>query len=49
MVSSFLFDLCDLHVARVWDLIAEFEEESLTNDLSDTQLHRLISIVVWIV
>ena len=49
MVSSFLFDLCDLHVACIRDLITKLEEESLADDLLDAHLHRLISIVVWVV
>ena len=49
MVSSFFLDLRDLYVARIGDLISGLEEESLADDLLDTELHRLIGIVVWVV
>jgi hypothetical protein len=44
-----ILDTPDLDIARIWDLFTESSEELLTDHLRDTQIHRLVGILILLV
>jgi hypothetical protein len=44
-----IFYTADLYIARIWDLFSELSEELLTDHFRDTEIHRLVRVLIFIV
>lgn len=42
-----LLDLSNLDIRGIRNLFTELREEDFTDHLSDTQIHRLIGVILW--